>query len=80
VLHDTTQDLANDIRINEREYHTASLVAGENTVRHHLGRIPQGWTIVDATGGVAAVYRQAWDANTISLVSSTDNTIKLEIW
>jgi hypothetical protein len=76
----TTQQLAKNARLNGSVVIEVELGAGGNTTRHPLGRIPQGWLIVDATGGVPAVYRQAWDEETISLVSSTDNTIKLEIW
>jgi len=51
-------------------------------VRHNLGRIPVGWSVVDATAA-ATVYRDATDASTteyIPLKATAATTVSLQFW
>ena len=56
------------------------LVAGNNTINHMLGRIPQGWYIVDINGA-ANVYRsKPLNKLTLTLNSSAPVTVSLEVF
>lgn len=56
-----------------------ALVTGSNRINQTLGRQPEGWVVVDRDG-TATVYRTAWDANTITLVSSGTTTISIWVF
>ena len=58
----------------------STISAGNNVIAHKLGRQPQGWQVVDATGGVPALYRYAWTPATITLTSSGTASITLRVW
>lgn len=47
-------------------------------VKHGLNRQPQGWILVDLQKQ-ATVWRTVWDNNTITLLSSVDNTT-ISLW
>lgn len=53
---------------------------GVTVVNHKLGRLPQGWRIVDITGA-ATIYRSAAFNNlTLTLTSNAAVTIALEVF
>jgi hypothetical protein len=76
----STQQLPKDLRLNSRQYIETTLAVGSNVIRHALRRLPQGWAIVDLVGGDWCFAREAWSADTITLLSTGIRTIKLEIW
>lgn len=79
-LRASTARLASDDRLNGNLFFSASLTPGENELRHPLRRIPQGWGVVDITGGANDIYRSAWTADTITLVTAFSSSVRLEIW
>lgn len=59
---------------------SVSLVNGDNRVSHGLGRVPEGWIIVDRSTA-ATVYRdpaKITDSTTMTLTAS--GTITTTIW
>lgn len=57
-----------------------SLGVGATVINHKLGRIPQGWRIVDIDGA-ATVYRSAAFNNlTLTLTSDAAVTVSLEVF
>lgn len=57
-----------------------SLVSGANVVNHKLNRMQQGWVIADQNA-VASIYRsQAFNDETLTLVSSATVTINLWVF
>lgn len=57
-----------------------SLSSGTTIINHKLGRIPQGWRIVDIDGA-ATIYRSAaFNSLTLSLHSSAAVNITLEVF
>lgn len=58
----------------------AALVSGDNRVSHGLGRVPEGWIIVDRSMA-ATIYRdpdKITDSSTMTLTAS--GTILTTIW
>lgn len=59
---------------------SVSLTTGSNVINHKLGRTPQGWRIVDIDGA-AQIYRsQAFNNLTLTLTSSANVTVALEVF
>lgn len=57
-----------------------SLVTGANTINHKLGRMPQGWRVVDIDGA-AQIYRsQPFNNLTLTLTSDADVMVALEVF
>ncbi|MES2359978.1 MAG: hypothetical protein V4529_16685 [Gemmatimonadota bacterium] len=50
-----------------------------NVINHKLDRQPQGWAVLDDTGG-GGYRRVAWDAKTITIYSPSTCTVSLEVW
>lgn len=58
-----------------------SISSPSTIITHGLRRQPKGWRIVDASDSTAlAIYRTAWDGNTITLASPDVTTISLEVF
>lgn len=49
-------------------------------VAHRLARQPQGWRVVDITGGALAVHRVSWDARFITLQNTNTCVVAIEVW
>ena len=58
---------------------SSSLLIGNNTINHSLGKIPTGWIVADTTGA-AIIYRVSSDINFIVLNSSANTTVSLLIF
>lgn len=57
-----------------------SLANGTTVVNHRLGRVPQGWQIIDIEGA-ALIYRSApLNDLTITLTSNAAVTVNLEVF
>lgn len=56
------------------------LVVGSNIINHRLGRLMQGWRIVDVDGS-ASIYRSAsLNSLTLTLNSDAAVTVALEVF
>lgn len=56
------------------------LQSGNNTINHLLGRLQQGWVIVDIQGA-AAIYRSApFNTTTLVLNSSAPVTLSIGVY
>lgn len=57
-----------------------SLLTGTNVINHKLGRVMQGWAIVDINAP-AQIYRSAALNNkTLTLTSDADVTVSIEVF
>jgi len=57
-----------------------SLIAGANTINHLLGRMMQGWLILDINGA-ATIYRsEPMSDITLTLTSSANVTVNLGVF
>lgn len=57
-----------------------SLISGTTVIAHDLGRVQQGWTIIDVDGA-AAIYRSAaFNASVLSLVSDAAVTVNIYVF
>lgn len=55
------------------------LASGDTTVRHGLGREPQGWIVLECQfegDGPPPVATRGWDAETITFVADADVTLE----
>lgn len=58
-----------------------SLSIGSNSINHLLGRIQQGWIIIDIQGGASMIYRSApFNDKILTLMSSAAVTISLGVF
>lgn len=59
---------------------TVALINGTTIINHGLGRMMQGWIIIDVDAA-ATIYRsQPFNPNTLSLTSNAACTIALEVF
>lgn len=57
-----------------------ALINGTTIVSHKLGRVPQGWIVVDANAA-ATIYRSAdFNETTLALTSNAAVTVTLEVF
>lgn len=57
-----------------------ALTTGANVVNHLLGRLPQGWIVLD-NQGTATVYRSApYTSTTLTLTASGATTITIGVF
>jgi hypothetical protein len=57
-----------------------ALATGQTVINHKLGRVPQGWFIVDINGA-ATIYRSApFNELTLTLTSSGTVTVKIGVF
>ena len=59
-----------------------SLIDGANTINHYLGRVMQGWFIVDIQGA-ATIYRpntKPFNSLTLTLISSAAVTASIGVF
>lgn len=71
--------LANPLN-NASVLENVNLVIGTNVINHKLGRVQQGWGIVDQQA-VASIYRsEPFNATTLTLVSDAIVTVNLEVF
>lgn len=68
-----------DITILDGVYLTNVPLATTTTFTHTLGRIPQGYILCDVSAATT-IYRKAWTASTITLVTSSSATVSLWIF
>jgi hypothetical protein len=65
---------------NSRKSISVSLLsANPNVITHGLGRTPQYWQLTDLQGAVT-VYRTAWNATTITLVTGSDVNVTVTVY
>lgn len=56
------------------------LTVGDNVINHLLGRMMQGWILIDIDGA-AMIYRSAdFNSKTLTLNTSADVIINLEVF
>ncbi len=62
------------------QHEHGALTAGDNIISHRLGRKPNGWLVLRATGAAPSLYEKIADTTdkTITLVSA--NTASVVIW
>jgi len=53
------------------------LVSGSQRIAHNLGRVPQGFVVVDTTSA-ETFYRTAWDSSTMTVTAT--GTATFSIW
>ena len=56
------------------------LAPGSNTINHLLGRVPQGWFVVDVTNSVTIYRSQPFNNLTLTLTSSGATTVSLMVF
>lgn len=59
-----------------------SLMTGDNTINHLLGRVMQGWFLIDLQG-IATIYRPStspFNKLTLTLTSSADVTCSIGVF
>ena len=86
-----TEALAEELRLQARQAQLLpwagasrsirglTAAVGNNVVRHGLGQVPRGWFPTDTTAALA-LFRAAWDAETITLTSAAIGGYDLFIW
>lgn len=57
-----------------------TLESGDNIINHKLGRVPQGWVVVDTTAAISPYRSQPLNATTLTLNVGATATVSLWVF
>lgn len=57
-----------------------ALTTGANTINHLLGRVQQGWVILDIQGPATLYRSQPFNSTTLTLTSDADVTVSIGVY